>query len=83
MVKNIRKPSLKKVHIPKLIKCKNKKHGCSMKNKLYTCLKRYTYKKNKNKRDVIKLTNSKKNKSRKLKTPIIQVVDYFDCSHFK
>ena len=75
-------PGLKKVNPATIVKCKNKKHGCSVKPfKRYTCYKRMKYVKNKNKPDDITLTNRKRG-TRKLKKSIIKVIDWFDCSHF-
>lgn len=71
------------VNIPSVIKCKNRKNGCTLKpSKRYICYKRYKYKKYKTKRDVVSFSNRKKG-TRKLKTPIILIhKDYMDCSTF-
>ncbi len=87
MVKNSKKNTISKqfalVNIPSIIKCKNKKKGCSIKpHKRYTCYKRYKYKKNKTKKDIVSFSNRKK-RTRKLKIPVILIEkDYMDCSHF-
>ena len=73
---------LKPIDTIPLLKCKNQKYGCDVKARKYTCYTRVKYKKNATKADRITLTNRKRG-TLKLKTPILRILDWFDCSHFK
>jgi hypothetical protein len=76
-----RKPSLVEVDINTVLNCKNKKHGCDLRAKQFTCYKRMRCKTNKSSPDKITLTNSR-NKSKKIR-PVIRVENvWYDCSHF-
>lgn len=76
-----RKPSLVEVDINTVLNCKNKKHGCNIRAKQFTCYKRMRCKTNKSSPDKITLTNSR-NKSKKIR-PVIRVENvWYDCSHF-
>ena len=76
-----RKPSLVQVDINSVLICKNKKHGCNLRAKQYTCYKRMRYKTNKSSADKITLTNSR-NKSKKIRPVIRAEQVWYDCSHF-
>ena len=76
-----RKPSLVEVDINTVLNCKNKKHGCNIRAKQFTCYKRMRCKTNKSSPDKITLTNSR-NKSKRIR-PVIRVDNvWYDCSHF-
>ena len=76
-----RKPSLVEVDINTVLNCKNKKHGCNIRAKQFTCYKRMRCKTNKSSPDKITLTNSR-NKTKKIR-PVIRVENvWYDCSHF-
>ena len=72
---------LKKVKDEDVFECENVKHGCDWEADKFKCFNSIKYKKNKNKSDKIKFTNKRKG-TRKLKTPVIRVGGWFDCSHF-
>ena len=69
----------KKVNAIPILNCKNKKYGCKVVAKRYTCYKRMRKVENKNKPDVISLTNSKNKNTKRLKTPLMKIVDWFTC----
>lgn len=76
-----RKPSLVEVDINTVLNCKNKKHGCNIRAKQFTCYKRMRCKTNKSSPDKITLTNSR-NKTKKIR-PVIRVENvWYDCAHF-
>jgi hypothetical protein len=76
-----RKPSLVEVDINTVLNCKNKKYGCDLRAKQYTCYKRMRCKTNKSSPDTITLTN-RRNKTKKIR-PVIRVENvWYDCSHF-
>jgi hypothetical protein len=76
-----RKPSLVEVDINTVLNCKNKKHGCNIRAKQFTCYKRMRCKTNKSSPDKITLTNSR-NKTKMIR-PVIRVENvWYDCSHF-
>jgi hypothetical protein len=77
-----KKQGLKVVDINSVLDCKNKKYGCDLKAKRYTCYTHTKYKQNKRRADIIKFT-IRKNGARKLRTPVLKAIDWFDCSHFK
>jgi hypothetical protein len=75
------KTLLVEVDINAVLNCKNKKHGCDLRAKQYTCYKRMRCKTNKSSPDKITLTNSR-NKTKKIR-PVIRVENvWYDCSHF-
>ncbi len=75
------KTLLVEVDINTVLNCKNKKHGCDLRAKQYTCYKRMRCKTNKSSPDKITLTNSR-NKTKKIR-PVIRVENvWYDCSHF-
>ena len=76
-----RKPSLVEVDINTVLNCKNKKHGCNIRAKQFTCYKRMRCKTNKSSPDKITLTNGR-NKSKRIR-PVIRVENvWYDCAHF-
>ena len=72
---------LKKVADEDVFECENVKHGCEWQADKFKCFNSIKYKKNKNKPDKVTFTNKRKG-TRKLKTPVIRVGGWFDCSHF-
>jgi len=72
---------LKKVADEDVFECENVKHGCDWKADKFKCFNSIKYKNNKNKPDKVTFTNKRKG-TRKLKTPVIRVGGWFDCSHF-
>ena len=64
-----------------VFECENIKHGCDWKADKFKCFNSIKYKKNKNKPDKVTFTNKRKG-TRKLRTPVIRVGGWFDCSHF-
>ena len=72
---------LKKVADEDVFECENIKHGCDWKADKFKCFNSIKYKNNKNKPDKVTFTNKRKG-TRKLKTPVIRVGGWFDCSHF-
>jgi hypothetical protein len=72
---------LKKVADENVFECENVKHGCEWQADKFKCFNSIKYKKNKNKPDKVTFTNKRKG-TRKLKTPVIRVGGWFDCSHF-
>ena len=77
-----KKQGLKVVDINSMLDCKNKKYGCNLKAKRYTCYTHTKYKQNQKKADIIKFTR-RKNGAHKLRTPVLKAVEWFDCSRFK
>ena len=76
-----KRPGLKTVNINNILKCNNKKYGCKLQAKQFTCYRRVKHYKNKSRADKIVFTN-RKNKSKKI-TPSIRVGDtWYNCSHF-
>jgi len=80
---SLRSPELplKKVADENVFECENVKHGCDWQADKFKCFNSIKYKKNKNKPDKVTFTNKRKG-TRKLKTPVIRVGGWFDCSHF-
>jgi hypothetical protein len=72
---------LKSVKDEDVFECENVKHGCEWQADKFKCFNSIKYKKNKNKPDKVTFTNKRKG-TRKLKTPVIRVGGWFDCSHF-
>jgi len=72
---------LKSVKDEDVFECENVKHGCGWKADKFKCFNSIKYKKNKNKPDKVTFTNKRKG-TRKLRTPVIRVGGWFDCSHF-
>jgi len=77
-----KKQGLKVVDINSVLDCKNKKYGCDLKAKRFTCYTHTKYKQNQRKADIIKFTRRKIG-ARKLRTPVLKAVEWFDCSRFK
>lgn len=77
-VKRRTSPSLEKVDVIPMLKCKNVKYGCDVRAKKYTCYTHTKYKRNKVKADTITLTRSKKG-TRKLEKPVIRIIDWYRC----
>lgn len=73
--------SLKEVDINNIVNCVNKKHGCDLIGKQFTCYKRVKYQRNKSAADKITFTNTH-NKTKRIK-PVLRVGNtWYDCSHF-
>ena len=72
---------LKSVKDEDVFECENVKHGCEWQADKFKCFNSIKYKKNKNKPDKVTFTNKRKG-TRTLKTPVIRVGGWFDCSHF-
>ena len=72
---------LKSVKDEDVFECENVKHGCEWQADKFKCFNSIKYKKNNNKPDKVTFTNKRKG-TRKLKTPVIRVGGWFDCSHF-
>src|SRR6056300_1293934 len=72
---------LRSVKDEDVFECENVKHGCDWQADKFKCFNSIKYKKNKNKPDKVTFTNKRKG-TRKLKTPVIRVGGWFDCSHF-
>jgi hypothetical protein len=77
-----KKQGLKVVDVNSVLDCKNKKYGCDWEAKRYTCYTHARYKQNKRRADMITFTRRKKG-ARKLRTPVLKAIDWFDCSRFK
>ena len=77
-----KKPSLIQTDINGILNCANKKHGCSLRAKQFTCYNRVRYNRNKSSADKITFTNKRK-KSKKIKPAVLRVGRvWYNCSHF-
>jgi hypothetical protein len=72
---------LKKIKDEDVFECENNKHGCNWEADKFKCFNSIRYKKNRSKPDKIVFTNKIKG-TRKLKTPVVRIGEWFDCSHF-
>jgi|LauGreDrversion4_2_1035121.scaffolds.fasta_scaffold06534_6 hypothetical protein len=78
-----KKPSLVRADINEILHCTNKKHGCNLRAKQFTCYNRVSYNRNKSSADKITFTN-KRNKTKKIKPAVLRVGHvWYNCSRFR